>query len=156
VTDMDAVVAEALRMSTKDPQALALEIGLRAEKIEQDPAAGADPALAVAAGTHMGLVDDAKALGWRVLMRWNKSAYGLVCPKAAGATDADAAKLRQNLLHALSLDEAALIAAAVPLLIWLGAPAAIAAAAAPLLVKQFIVPAKEELCDAWGEALQAT
>jgi hypothetical protein len=64
-------------------------------------------------------------------------------------------ELSKKVFAALSLDEAALIAAIAPALLWIGAPAAIAAAVAPLIVKKFIVPAKEELCAAWEEAITA-
>ena len=59
------------------------------------------------------------------------------------------------LLGALNLNEAALIAGVVPGLMFLGAPAAIAAVVAPIIVRKFIIPAKDELCDAWGEAMRA-
>jgi len=39
-------------------------------------------------------------------------------------------------------------------LLTLGVYAAIAAALAPLIVKRFIWPAKDELCAAWGEGVK--
>jgi hypothetical protein len=62
---------------------------------------------------------------------------------------------REKILGALRLDEAAVIAAVAAALIAMAVPAPIAAAAAPLIVKKFIWPARDELCDAWGEALKA-
>jgi hypothetical protein len=156
MSDEAAVVTAAKQLLTKDEAALLLEIGLREKAIDVDPAAANDPNLQVVYdSTHMGLLDDIKSLGLRIMSRWNKELYGLVCPAKSPAGNDDAKKLRDKLLGALNLDEAALIAAVVPGLMFLGAPAAIAAAVAPLIVKKFIIPTKDELCDAWGEAMQA-
>jgi hypothetical protein len=43
------------------------------------------------------------------------------------------------------------LAAVASALLTLGAPAAIAAAVTPLIVKRFIWPAEDELCAAWDE-----
>ena len=146
------LIAAAERLLKKDEEALALEIGLRDERIKGDPAAADNPDLVVKYGTHMGMgeINDIKALGWRILLRWNKELYGLVC----SSKNPDDQEMRKKIL-ALSLDEAALIAVIAPALIGLGAPAAIAAPVAPILVKKFIIPAKQELCVAWGEAIAA-
>lgn len=149
MADTNAVVAAAERLRYKDEEALAIEIGLRSRVIEDDPSAVDNPDLVVQYGTHMGLLDDVKALGWRILARWNKELHGVVCT----SDKADDQEIRTKILSALRIDEMALIAVVAPALIWLGAPAAIAAAVAPLVVKKFIVPAKEELCAAWGEAI---
>lgn len=77
--------------------------------------------------------------------------YGVVC----SSDNSEDQEIKKKILGALSLDEAELIAAIAPALIWLGAPAAVAAPIAPLLVKKFIVPAKEEFCVAWGESIAA-
>src|SRR5215472_8601828 len=103
----------------------------------------------------MGLIDEVKSLGRRIMTRWNKELYGVVCGKkcSGGAESAEDKKIRDDLLKALNLSDAAVIAAVVTGLMTLGAPAAIAAPVAPFLVKKFIMPAKDELCDAWSEAL---
>jgi hypothetical protein len=156
MSDEAAVVTAATKLLTKDEAALLLEIGLRKKAIDADPTAADDPNLHVVYdSTHMGLLDDVKSLGLRIMSRWNKELYGLVCPPKSAKGNVEAKKLRDKLLGALNLDEAALIAAVVPGLMFLGAPAAIAAAVAPVIVKMFIIPAKDELCDAWGEAMKA-
>ena len=99
----------------------------------------------------MGLIDDVKALGWRILTRWNKEMHVVIC----SSEKPEDQELRKKVFVALRLDEAALIAVIAPALLWIGAPAAIAAAVAPLIVKKFMVPAKEELCAAWKEAITA-
>jgi hypothetical protein len=149
MAETTAIIAAAEQLRAKDEEALALEIGLRSKRIESDPSAADNPSLSVAYGTHMGMIDDVKALGWRILTRWNTELHGVVC----SSEKPEDQEIRKKVFAALSLDEAALIVAVVPALVWLGAPAAIAAAVAPLVVKKFIVPAKEELCAAWGEAI---
>ena len=153
MADTTDIIVAAERLRKKDEEALASEIGLRSKHIEGDPTAADNPDLVVTYGTHLGMgaIDDIKALGWRILVRWNKELYGVVC----SSEKAEEQEMRKKILGALSLDEAALIAVIAPPLIWLGAPAAIAAPVAPLLVKKFIIPAKEELCVAWGEAITA-
>jgi len=151
MTDTQSVIIAAERLLKKDDVALALEIGLREKLIESNPTAANNPDVAIVYGTHMGLIDDVKALGWRILARWNKELYRVVC---SSNTSADQ-ELRTKILEALDVSEAALIAAVVPALLWLGASAAIAAAVAALLVKKFIMPAKDELCVAWGETINA-
>jgi hypothetical protein len=84
-----------------------------------------------------------------------QGALRAVCGKKVGgaAASAEDKKMRDDLLKALNLSDAAVIAAVVTALIALGAPAAVATPVAPYLVKKFIMPAKDELCDAWGEAM---
>jgi hypothetical protein len=150
------VAGAAKVLLSKDEEALLLEIGLRERAIEADPARAEDPHLRVEYdSTHMGLIDDIKSLGRRIMVRWNKELYGAVCGKKVGGTAASVEdkKMRDDLLKALNLSDAAVIAAVVTALIALGAPAAVAAPVAPYLVKKFIMPAKDELCDAWGEAM---
>jgi hypothetical protein len=151
MADTTAVIAAAEQLDAKDEEALALEIGLRSRHIEGDPSGADNPFLSVAYGTHMGLIDDVKALGWRILARWNKELYAVIC----SSKKPEDKELSKKVFAALSLGEAALIAAIAPALLWIGAPAAIAAVVAPLIVKKFIVPAKEELCAAWEEAITA-
>ena len=79
MADITAIIAEAEKLRGKDEEALALEIGLREKHIESNPSGANNPALSVPYGTSMGLIDDVKAVGWRVLNRWNKEAYAVVC-----------------------------------------------------------------------------
>jgi len=87
-------------------------------------------------------------LSRRILNRWNKELCGLVC----GAKGNDQ-NTRKAIFDSLNLGEAAVIAAVVGALLSLGVGAALAAPLAPLIVGKFIWPAKDELCDAWGEAI---
>ena len=97
----------------------------------------------------MGPLDDIKAVGRKILNRWNKELYSLVCNKKG-----DDQKGRKAILDSLSLSETAVIGAVATTLLTLGVAAAIAAPVAPLIVKRFIWPAKDELCEAWSEGIK--
>ena len=133
----------------KDDAALEVLIGMRQRAIEQNPALADDPSFEPKYEAQtMGALDDLKALGRRILMRWNKELYGVVCSSKPGEK-----KEREQVLGSLGLGEAAVIGAVASALLSLGVTAALAAALAPLLVRKFIWPAKDELCGAWGEAI---
>lgn len=149
MTDMAGLVATANRLSVKDDNALVIEIGLRWICIEKDGGNVDDPDLPLSYGIHMGVLDDARVVGGRILARWNKELHQFVCSGVKG----DDQELRASILAALNVSEAALTAAVAPALVWLGTPVALAAALAPLIVRKFVIPAKDELCQAWGEAL---
>jgi hypothetical protein len=153
--EIGGVVNAAEALLSKDEEALLLEIGLREKAIQADPARASNPHLRIEYdSTHMGLIDDIKSIGRRIMKRWNNELYGMVCSKKGGSAETvEEKKMRDDLVKALNLGDAAVTAAVVTALIALGAPAALAAPVAPFLVKKFIMPAKAELCDAWGEAL---
>ena len=149
--NISAVVTTARRLNEqKEDEALYVLIGMREKAVANEPALKDDPDLEVVyAEPTMGPLDDIKRLGKRITNRWNKELYTIVC----GNADKDA-EVRESLLNSLSLSEAAVIAAVATALIGLGVGAAIAAPLAPLLVRRFIWPAKDELCEAWGEAIE--
>jgi hypothetical protein len=71
--DKSAVVAAAVELSKRDEAALELLLGLRAEAISADPSLKDDVDLEPKyEATLMGPRDDIKALGRRILKRWNK------------------------------------------------------------------------------------
>jgi len=126
-------------------------IGLRAKAIERDPSLQDNPDFMPQYDKDtMGVLDDVQALGRRILNRWSKELHSIVCSNVSADEEA-----RGAILNALNLGESALIAAVAGTLIALGLFPALAAAVAPLLVKRFIVPARDELCAAWSEALVA-
>src|SRR5258708_6063451 len=96
----------------------------------------------------MGPLDDIKALAGRIVPSWNKELYKLVC-----GHQSDDRKDRQAVLDALQPGQGAVIAAVAAALLNMGVAAAIAAPLAPLIVSRFVWPAKDELCDAWQEAI---
>jgi hypothetical protein len=149
--NISAIVTTARRLNEqKEDEALYVLIGMREKAVANEPALKDDPDLEVVyAEPTMGPLDDIKRLGKRITNRWNKELYAIVC----GNEDKNA-EVRESLLNSLSLGEAAVIAAVAGALISLGVSAAIAAPLAPLLVRRFIWPAKDELCEAWGEAIE--
>jgi len=149
--NLSSIVTAARRLNEqKEDEALYVLIGMREKAVANEPALKDDPELEVVyAEPTMGPLDDIKRLGKRITNRWNKELYAIVC----GNEDKNA-EVRQSLLNSLSLGEAAVIAAVAGALISLGVGAAIAAPLAPLLVRRFIWPAKDELCEAWGEAIE--
>lgn len=131
---------------TRDATALELILGKQEKAIEADPALKQDPTLDPPYdGTHIGLVDDLTALGRKIASKWSRNLHTLVCGKPDSAE-------RKKLFEALSLSQTAQIGAVVSLLLPLTGPA-IAAAAAPIIVTQFLSPVVEEACDYWAEKL---
>lgn len=153
MSDLNEVVAAAneLNQQKQDDEALLVLIGMRTQAISAEPARIDDPHLDVVyEGTTMGPLDDLKRLGKRVANRWNKELFAIVC-----GNESKDSKEREVLLNSLNLGEAAVIAAVAGALIGLGVGAAIAAPLAPLIVRRFIWPAKDELCVAWRESIDA-
>lgn len=153
----EKTIQVALLLSKDDEDGLTAKLGLRDKEIEQeiDPAKRRqledDPNLQISPGTHMGFKDEAKKIGLRVLKRWSTGLQSLVCnPKTP-----EDRELANSIQHAVTADggslEVVLIGFTVTALLAINAPAAIAAVAAPLLVKKIIIPAKDELCVAWDE-----
>ena len=154
MTDLNTVVAAAHRLNEEkqDEEALLVLIGMREKAIEADPERQNDPNLDVVyAEPTMGPLDDLKRIGKRIANRWSKELHSIAC-----GNETKDAKEREALLNSINLGEAAVIAAVAAALISLGVGAAIAAPLAPLIVRKFIWPAKDELCVAWGEALEGS
>ena len=151
MTDVNAVVTAAHRLNEeKDEDSLLVQIGLREQAIKADPSSQDDPNLNVVyTETTMGPLDDLKRIGKRIANRWSKELHSITC-----GNESKDAKEREALLNSINLGEAAVIAAVAAALISLGVGAAIAAPLAPIIVRKFIWPAKDELCLAWGEALE--
>ena len=149
--NLSAIVSTARRLNEqKEDEALYVLIGMREKAVANEPALKDDPDLEVVyAEPTMGPLDDIKRLGKRITHRWAMELHAIVCGNEDKNTE-----VRESLLNSLSLGEAAVIAAVAGALISLGVGAAIAAPLAPLLVRRFIWPAKDELCEAWGEAIE--
>ena len=153
MSDLNEVIAAAnqLNEQKQDDEALLLLIGMREQALAAEPARKDDPHLAVSYDDPtMGPLDDIRRLGKRIMTRWNKELFAIVC----GNETVDS-KERADLLNSLNLGETAVIAAVAGVLISLGVGAAIAAPLAPLIVRRFIWPAKDELCVAWRESIDA-
>lgn len=144
----EKTVAAAQSYENYDEDALLVILGKQESAIQKDYSLAADPTLDPEYdSTHMGLIDDLKGIGSRIAHRWNKELYKLICRSDDGED-------RKKLLDALNLSEAAAIGVVASLLLAI-APAAVAAPLAALLVKTFLLPAKDELCEAWAEVVEA-
>lgn len=146
--DQNAVSAAVDRLSAKDEESLVLLLGMREKAIERNPELRDDvDFLPEYDSSTMGVLDGVKSLGRRILRRWNKELYGVVC----GNKPEDAEE-RSKIMTALNLGAgAAATAIATTLTSWLAVPAALAVVLAPILVKRLVVPGKEEMCAAWLE-----
>jgi hypothetical protein len=129
-----------------DDDGLAILLARRYQAIEKDESLGSDLDFEPAyESTEMGIVE-LRALGWRLVRRWNRELQKLVC----GSSDS---RTRQDVARALNLGEGSVIAVLMPCLLGLGIPAALAVVLAPVVVRKFLIPAGDELCKAWGEAI---
>jgi hypothetical protein len=125
-------------------------LGMRSAVVSQDLGRSADPNLSVAPSDlkAMGIKDDLKALGRRILRRWNRSAYQIAC-----GSDPEDSKARSELTKALGIGEAAAIGVLTGALIGVGLMAALAPVVSAILVKKFFNPAYGEFCAYWKEKL---
>lgn len=95
-----------------------------------------------------GLANDLRELGSRVLDRFQRELYRLLCEDGpAGNAD------RQSLRDALALGDAAVVGALTGALVMLGCPPPAAPLVAALVVKRGINPVWQETCAWWGERL---
>ena len=118
--------------------------------MESDPSIAGDLSPKVTYDAKfLGPLDDIKALGLRILHRWNKELFGIVC-----GSSADYQADRTKILNALTLSEGAAIAALIPVLTTLGLAPTLAAVLAAIVVKRFLGTAMETLCDAWKKQIE--
>lgn len=90
-------------------------------------------------------------LGRRVFRRWNLALHEFVCKSQGEDQD-----LRQRILHALSGKDGGAVALIAGILVAaFGASPAIAAIVATLLVRLFLNPTKDAVCEYWSEQLKS-
>ncbi len=131
-----------------DDLALEVRVALIARAAEGDPSAANDVSFSPKYDSNLMGLAELKALGQKIVKHWSKELQLIVC----GSADKDK-KDRSAVLSAIKIDEAATIGA-VAVALSLLIPVALAAAVAPVIVRRFIWPAKDDLCDAWAEAIQ--
>lgn len=132
---------------THDVEALYVLLGKQQKAIAEAPDLANDPTLDPPYdSTHMGLIDDLRKVGSRIAALWARKLYGVIC--STGGDEAD----RKKLLAELNVSEAAAVAVVTSLLLPVLSPA-VAAPVAAIIVKQFLIPAGETICDYWGEKL---
>ena len=139
-------------LATYDESALIELLGIRAKLIQSDNSIAGDLSpKATYDAKFMGPLDDIKALGLRILNRWNRELFSIVC----GSSNDDKED-RNKILNALTLGEGAAIAALIPVLVGLGLAPPLAAVLAAIIVKRFLGTAMDTICDAWGQQFKKT
>ncbi len=134
-----------------DEESLIKQVAMRAEATKVDPAiAGSYDPTVTYDFEHAGIADDLRDLGGRILRRWERELYGVVC-----GTSQEDAEDRANILSKIGADDAVLGAAVASVLIGLGVSAAVAAVLAALLLKRILKPGGQEVCTYWSERLKA-
>src|SRR5438477_7381485 len=145
--DPDAVQAVAKLLRADETQ-LYETLAIREKAIEEKPELGTRYDVDIAYDADiMGPKDFLRDLGVKILRRWNKEAYKLIC-----GGDAADAKDRNDLVHLVasgSVDAGGGIAGI--LVASLGLAPAIAAVIAVIILKRFVKPAGEEFCMLWAK-----
>ncbi len=88
-------------------------------------------------------------IGWRVFARWNRALHQFVCQP-----EGEDAKIRDQLLRALTGKEGGIAVIAGILVATFGASPAVAALVAALLVRILVVPAADEVCRSWASSIR--
>jgi hypothetical protein len=135
---------------TEEEDQLFAELGIRARALSRHPAAAGsfDPDVRYNE-VWMGDVDDVRVFGSRLYERWDRALHDLVCHN-----DPAASAERKALSDALGLGEPAFAASLAMLLVSsLGIAPAVASVAAVIVVKRFVSPTLDGLCQAWATSM---
>jgi hypothetical protein len=146
--DIDAAVKT---LSDFDVNNLKARLGAYTVQFPETPAAFAAAQVSVPVDVSIaGPLDDAIALGGRILKRWNKVIYDLVC----GGDDVDP-QVRKSILDAVKLNSPEALAAAITgaLIGVFSVGPAVAAIVGVLFGKLLLPAAGKEVCDFWKERL---
>ena len=133
-----------------DDLTLLEKLGMRGKAVQigTPSAVGYDPVLVHDAGV-MGPLDDLRELGRRLVGRWNRELFKVMC----GDDKADQ-KDRESLLQSIGLGDVAIASAVTAVLVSSFAVApAIAIVIAALVVKRIISPGGAVACEFWAEKL---
>lgn len=149
MTDPKKVIEAALALNAKNEDELEVLLARRSQAIKANPALRDELNLDPAYATETMGIESLQAHALSLVNTWNKNLYELAC--AAGTSES---KERKDLLEALHVGDAAVIGVVAAALLAMNLAAPLAAVLAPILVKRFIMPAKDELCSAWGEAIK--
>lgn len=153
MTDETAVIEAAKTLAaTHDDVGLELLVGMRAKVVSHNSALENNVDLMPEfESTTMGLVDEVKAEGRRLVMHWSKELHDLVCGRKNHNRNQED---RSLLLKSLKLSEAAVVDATAIALVGINAAPALAAVLAPIIARRFIWPSREKLCSAWESLLK--
>ena len=142
MSQIDVAVKDLMGADTK---ILYQKLGAYASTFPKDPAQFTSPGAAITSDVaHAGFTDDMVDLGKRILKRWNKTLYDLVC---GGGEDIDA-EARNKILDAVKLNDPTAIAAAITgvLIGVFSVGPAIATVVGVLLGKILLPAAGKEVC----------
>jgi hypothetical protein len=149
---MKQQVEDAVReLSRADTSTLYEKLGAYASAFPRDPSQFTSPQTAVAANVAFaGPLDEAAELGKRILRRWNKAIYDLVC--TGDGVDLEA---RKTIFDALKINSPEALAAAITgvLISVFSVGPAIAAVVGVLFGKVLLPAAGQEACSFWKERL---
>ncbi|MEO3413915.1 hypothetical protein AAFO92_04555 [Roseovarius sp. CAU 1744] len=141
-------VSAAERLGASDTTNLLEEIARREAVAQQDESVLTDPALDGGYATaEMALGDNLKEIGDRLMKVWIRRLHGVIC----GGSGSD--EERKKIADLANLNESAAIAAVTAALLPFTSPL-FAAPAAVIIVREFLGPAAEELCQYWAEKLE--
>lgn len=146
--DIDGAVKKLTDAST---DSLYAQLGAYSIAFPRDPGNFIDPTVSVPIDVSVaGPLDDAIGLGKRILKRWNKAIYDLVC----GTKEADP-EVRKTILSAMKLNSPEALAAAITgvLISVFSVGPAVAALVGVLFGKVLLPAAGEEVCKFWQERL---
>lgn len=149
-TDMNATLSSLLGKDS-DEDALLAQLGIRAKAVQIGRLDAMDyAATPTYEGVVMGPMSDLVTLGRRILDRWNRELYKVMC-----GGDPDDKEDRESLLKSVGLSDVAVAAAMSSVLIGSFAVApAVATIIAALVVKRLLIPGGAVACEFWKERLQ--
>jgi hypothetical protein len=147
----ESALGAARHLLPSDERQLLEELGLRDRAISEAPELAGEFDLDLPYDeTEMGMKDELRNLGARILRRWNREAYELVCGGRAADT-----QVRSSLTRALGIGQVEATALlSVTLVTHLAVPAALAAVIAAIVIKRFFSPAAEEVCARWKTTVE--
>ena len=129
------------------------DLGAYSVTYPKDPARFANPSVSVPVDVSVaGPMDDAINLGKRILRRWNKVIYELVCSEGGEADK----EVRNTILNAVKLNSPEALAAAITgvLISVFSVGPAVAAIVGVLFGKLLLPAAGQEICTFWKEQIE--
>ena len=149
-TQEEINTALAKLLAVDDETTLLEQLGMRAKATLQGQTEGmgysAEPKYDAQV---MGVMDDVRTLGRRLLNRWSRELYKVMCGSETGDKQD-----RESLLKSIGATDVALAAAMTAVMVSSFAIApAVATVIAALVVKRVLAPTGDEICKLWAEQL---
>lgn len=145
-------VSTAVReLAKSDTTSLYARLGAYSEQFPETPDVFVTPNASVAVDTSIaGPLDDAAKLGKRILVRWHRTMFDLVCSENSSDREA-----RSAIFNAVKLNSPEALAAAITgvLISSFSVAPAVAVVVGVLFGKVLLPAAGEEVCKFWAERL---